>query len=274
MKKEINIVYHSKDLDGLCCGFLAKRHYRSGGYLIKMIPYDYYDPIPDIEGEIIMMDVSFPKEEMEKIKDRLIWIDHHKTAIEANDVNINGLRRVGDSASLLTWEYFQMKLNVPNLVFWIDQYDVWKKINDRQWEGVLRRQHHMRVILKDPSEEDNYSDWIRQLNHFSCDLSLCYDTILNINSVVSKRSFDLYFEGLLFNAANHQGNSESLKDSMKPEHDAVCLFYLDGKAGYWVVSLYGCGKDYDLSKIAVKHGGGGHAQACGFKLNNIEELIK
>jgi uncharacterized protein len=278
MKRKINIVYHSKDLDGLCCGFLAKKYYRELQYdEIIMIPWDYYDAIPEIDGLIVMLDVSFPKDEMDKIADRLTWIDHHKTAIDINNPNIMGRRRIGDSASMLAWEWFYKNDEVfgpPPLVKWIDAYDVWKKENDKQWRDVLIRQHHMRVALQDPSDFNNYVKWHDQYIAFTCNESLAYDTIININSVVAKRSFDLKFEGLLFNAANHQGNSESLKDSMRPEHDGVCLYYMDGKTGYVVVSLYGVGKDIDLSAIALKYGGGGHRNACGFKLNNFDQLIK
>lgn len=279
MKRKINIVYHSKDLDGLCCGFLAKKYYTEIGYdEIIMIPWDYYDPIPQMEGNIIMMDVSFPKEEMNKIADRLTWIDHHKTAIDVCNPNIMGLRRIGDSAAMLTWEWLYGNLDdvfgPPELIKWIDAYDVWKKESDYQWRQVLIRQYHMRALLQDPTDKVNYSLWLCQYINFQCDNPIAYETIININSVIAKRSFDLKFEGLLFNAANHQGNSESVKDSTRPEHDGVCLFYLDGKTGYWVVSLYGVGKDIDLSHIATQYGGGGHKNACGFKLNNIDQLIK
>lgn len=40
--------------------------------------------------------------------------------------------------------------------------------------------------------------------------------------------------------------------------------------GYVDVSLYHSpheNKDYDLSKIAVKYGGGGHRGACGFRVS-------
>ena len=47
-------------------------------------------------------------------------------------------------------------------------------------------------------------------------------------------------------------------------HDALCGFYFNGKK--WTVSLYHAKHrtDLDLSKIAVKYGGGGHRGACGF----------
>jgi hypothetical protein len=44
--------------------------------------------------------------------------------------------------------------------------------------------------------------------------------------------------------------------------------------GKWTVSLYGVPHrpDLDLSPIAVKHGGGGHRQACGFTTDQLPFL--
>jgi len=59
---------------------------------------------------------------------------------------------------------------------------------------------------------------------------------------------------------------------LTPEHDACFGFNWTGKE--WNVSLYHApGKEHhDLSLIAVKHGGGGHRGACGFKTNKLPFL--
>lgn len=82
------------------------------------------------------------------------------------------------------------------------------------------------------------------------------------------RSFLVEFEGLKFLAlTTARCNSLTFAAKDKPEtgHDALMGFYYDGKG--WTVSLYHANhrKDIDLSQIAVKHGGGGHRGACGFR---------
>jgi uncharacterized protein len=81
------------------------------------------------------------------------------------------------------------------------------------------------------------------------------------------RSFLLDWEGLKFLAlTTARCNSLTFASRDKPEtgHDALMGFYFHGKT--WTVSLYHAAHrtDLDLSKIAVKHGGGGHKGACGF----------
>lgn len=97
-------IYHSKDLDGICCGAIMKLKYPD----ITLIGYDYGEniweklrnagfvdesmsPIKSLQskfdGYIIMADVSLEMPEMFKLAEwcefRFTWIDHHKSAIEA-----------------------------------------------------------------------------------------------------------------------------------------------------------------------------------------------
>jgi len=100
-------IYHSKDMDGICCGAIMKLKYPD----ITLIGFDYGENIwlklmaagfaseekneaepptcfpPDgFDGEVIMADVSLKRDEMFKLAEwcgnRFTWIDHHKSAIE------------------------------------------------------------------------------------------------------------------------------------------------------------------------------------------------
>lgn len=86
-------------------------------------------------------------------------------------------------------------------------------------------------------------------------------------SIIKASGFTIHFEGLCFLACNHaRYNSHLFTAGLKPEHDACFGFNFDGEQ--WRISLYHApGKEHhDLSPIAVKHGGGGHRGACGFRL--------
>lgn len=91
-------------------------------------------------------------------------------------------------------------------------------------------------------------------------------------NAVNHRSFMVKWEGLRFLALNTVvGNSLTFaaKDVPETGHDALMMFRFDGK--FWHFSLYHAKHrtDMDLSVIAVKHGGGGHRGACGFKLTKL-----
>ncbi len=100
--------------------------------------------------------------------------------------------------------------------------------------------------------------------------SLQYAKTKENESIAKSSAFDLDFDGLKFCAINAaRYNSHLFTAAIRPEHDGLFGFNYDGKQ--WRISLYGVpGKpDIDLSKIAVKYGGGGHKQACGFKLDKL-----
>jgi hypothetical protein len=63
----------------------------------------------------------------------------------------------------------------------------------------------------------------------------------------------------------------TFKDALRPEHDACLAYFWNGTG--WRFSLYhAAGKEHhDLSKIAVKYGGGGHRGACGFQVKILSQ---
>lgn len=94
-------------------------------------------------------------------------------------------------------------------------------------------------------------------------------------SIIKAAGFTVEFEGLKFLACNHaRYNSFLFTAGLKPEHDACLGFaWRDGK---WTISLYHapCKEHHDLSKIAVKYGGGGHKGAAGFQVKTWELPFK
>lgn len=89
------------------------------------------------------------------------------------------------------------------------------------------------------------------------------------------RSFLIEWEGLKFIAlttARCNSLTFASKDVPETRHDALMGFYFNG--AQWVVSMYHAKHrtDLDLSKIAVKYGGGGHRGACGFPTDKLPFL--
>lgn len=88
--------------------------------------------------------------------------------------------------------------------------------------------------------------------------------------IITQRGFDLDFEGLKFRALNTaRCNSQTFEAALKLEHDGCLGFYWNGRA--FIVSMYATPHkpDIDLSRIAVKYGGGGHKGACGFEAKTL-----
>lgn len=140
------IVYHRIDWDGLCSyavlGKYVRHQMREEDSLIS-IGWNHGDNIPDLSGLdiIFVADISFPPTLMKQLAEesRLVWIDHHKTSIDASIQfgysGVPGLRRIGVGACELCWKYAFPKTKVPFAVKLLSCYDVFDK-KRIDWEGA------------------------------------------------------------------------------------------------------------------------------------------
>jgi len=292
-----NIIYHNRDLDGFCSGAIAKDFLLSCKIPyadINMIGYHYGDPMPELEygSTTYMLDVSFTPEQMLDLSAhvRLVWYDHHKSAIEDSVThgynNIPGVRRVGDSASLIAFQSMFVGCKIPEIVYWVDRYDVWKKSDPLKpwisWNDVMHAQYGMRSNFADPRCDDAFDYWRLAFNEDFMQSILeegrtLFEFEENQNAIRCKRAFDLEFQGLKFACINaFPAGSSVLNAYASSYHDALMVFSFNGATKMWEVSMYKNelnSESYDLSEIAKEYGGGGHASACGFSVKDIIAVI-
>lgn len=173
-------IYHSVDLDGWMSAAIVKYWHTmevDRKYLninnndttevnsINFIGYTYGQPIPDLSeyDKVIMCDISFPKDEMLKLEQRLgskfIWIDHHISAI--NEIHLNkegfladGIRDVRYAACELTWCYFfpNDMDNMPELVTLLGLYDSFRSKGTEEHQKVLEFQYGARQCITNYEE--------------------------------------------------------------------------------------------------------------------------
>ena len=295
------IFYHSADLDGHCSGaivydYMFKNHKDKG---IKLIPIDYgidFD-IDIINKDDIVYMVDFTLQDSKEDgtnryhktieihkKCSLYVIDHHKSnAKELKQAGIKGIYGENTKAACeLTWGWFYKNKEVPRFVKLLSDYDNWNNEDKTYWEeDVLPFQMGMRMKLTDPNILDAKRLWNMLFNIYNMfelsdflsktttegKLIIEYENKINADNI-KENSFEIEFDGLKFIVCNG-GRGSNLFDSIwdKNKYDAMMTFRCC-KNKYWAVSMYTT-KDIDLSKIAVKYGGGGHAGACGFQIKNI-----
>ena len=291
------VIFHRSDLDGLCCEAIARKAFGEQG--VTYLGWEYNDPVPDLSlyPTVYLLDISLPIEVMKQHADRLIWIDHHQTAIEAlKGTFIRGYRIDGVAACRLAWQWFLkvqrdamgMVWLLPDKTQFVDrmavepyavqllgEYDIWDKRNpdtDIFQLGML-------------AEQSPRWDLIFQLGRLTEDIrgarggpegafeveriidrgrAIQAFTEVQNAKIATERGFDLRWEGLFFRVLNTaRSTSLTFKAALRPEHDGCLSYFWNGRK--WIFSLYGVpGKgDVDLSVVAAKHGGGGHKQACG-----------
>jgi oligoribonuclease NrnB/cAMP/cGMP phosphodiesterase (DHH superfamily) len=268
--------YHGIDFDGKCSAAIVRRKYPD----CELIGVDYPNR-PDFEkiaeaDIVIIVDFSFDQDDMPRIWDmvglyNLVWIDHHKSALEkvhnTGLANIMGKRETGKAACELTWEYFFPDKPMPEAVRLLGRYDVWDKKCGYWDEIILPFQYGMRLNFWEPFS----SQWQTLFEHSSVvddikengEAILAYENQRNA-TYAEAMAFPVEFEGHEAWAINKAlSNSKIFETFGSQERPLWILFRY--KAGEWSYSLYSDVAMLDVSKIAVKYGGGGHAGAAGFK---------
>lgn len=271
------IIYHRSDFDGIFCREIAKRFL---GPEHNYIGWEYGDSIPQValDEELFILDLS-----VDGLMDHphLVWIDHHKTAIEKYPFTIRGIRLDGVATCRLAWNWFTHQSKAcrsfsaykerlvlePWAVRLAGEYDIWDK---RDPDAELF-QHGLRSEDLDWSQIFSNEKYVRHL--LDQGKALQYAKNKENESIAKAQAFDVDFAGLKFVAINAaRYNSFLFTAAVRPEHDGCLGFNWDGKK--WKVSLYGVPHkpDVDLSVIAKANGGGGHKQACGFVTDKLPFL--
>ncbi len=281
-------IYHSADADGWFCREIARKFLPDA----ELIGWDYGDPTPakatlDGTEQLYMLDISVPD-----LMDHpnLIWIDHHKSEIEKYGDKIPGYRIDGVAACRLAWQWFsQIKAGRPTKEDFVErqvseplavrlagEYDIWDKRDPdaELFQHGLRAQELTDNIWRDLlGYESDCATRVSQL--LSRGKVLEYARANEYAEVITSQGFDIEFEGLKFLACcSHECDIRShlFTAGIKPNHEALFGFTYTGKD--WRVSMYHAQghEHHDLSKIAVKYGGGGHRGACGFQADTLPFL--
>lgn len=172
-----NVIYHSKDLDGLMSGAIV-HHYQTGYWEpCTLHPYDYGENLDTrkFKGKsAVMIDVSMPMDRMELLSTscmEFMWIDHHFSAY--NDLieyceqkeykviqrKINDLILCTEVNAMNMTYYYSNRLsgceiasiifdkdlskNAKKVIQLLGQYDTWrmfddkKFINDDDWNNTV-----------------------------------------------------------------------------------------------------------------------------------------
>jgi len=341
--KHIAIIYHDADFDGKLsnevCRFHLKRLYPDAA--IHSFGWDYGQPVPLpeipalVEGEyhpdnpvktgsellewrfwdaIYIVDLSVDElMARPELRDKIVWIDHHKTAIDkwVNQGDkkygwqFKGYRIDGVAACRLCWQWFinicaqnklpcetvnvfhptkqdfiDRKVNEPELIRLAGEYDIWdhRDPDAKALQFGLRTLNYegWRLLIDAQFTNNRYTDVY--IGAVICDGRKIKEYCDKQNDEYSAvYSQTLNWEGYTFCCLNigQRGNSDLLRGGLKPEHQACFAWRYTGN--HALVSLYHAPghEDLDLSAIAKKYGGGGHRGACGFRLTlkQLAELL-
>ncbi|MBO4285309.1 MAG: hypothetical protein J5895_03660 [Alphaproteobacteria bacterium] len=278
-------IYHLADHDGKGSAAIVKSVYPE----VEFMPLNHDSEInyKEIEkhDKIVICDIALPLEymfELNATKD-LIWIDHHVSVIEEyeqkikeGEAPIKGIRKVGTAAIILTWNYFYPKKKLPLGIKLLGLNDVF----DLEDKRVRPFEYAMQSLGVNKPGESIWTQLIAdevEINPMVEKGRAILSYIHNRNYRLSRaQAFVTEFDGLRCICANiAQGYSEFYDslDDIK-EYDVMINFFMN-KKNCWNLSFYTAKDDVDVSKLAAKFGGGGHAKAAGASaLKELPEFLQ
>lgn len=275
-KPDAVLCFYHDDADGRCSAAIVRR---AVGKSVILQSTDYGDPVPwgkvEQVKQVIITDFSFPKGVMERMMatTSLVWIDHHKTAVEdlANLVDIPGRRDLNQAACVITWEYFFPEEPLPKAVAYIGDRDIWKH------EFPQTRPFNEGLFFED-SRPFNDELWQPLLSDDQAFISgliergevLYQARMLTIERSISRQGFEVEFDGHRTLAINGHASGE-MGEAIRKKGYEIGYCYQEAEQNgdlMTFVTLYS--DQVDVSEIARKHGGGGHPGAAGFSFRRSD----
>jgi len=266
-----SICFHHNDPDGHASGAIVK--YALGDD-VTLIESDYdgtpipWDQVEQAE-QVIVTDFSFPVNDMKRLAEgrELVWIDHHKSAMfvfEGIADDWPGIRDLSEAACVLTWKYFFSERPVPRAIVLIGDRDIWRWAEEDTGpfgESLYNQDHDANnAAFWKPLLEDDQAVLAKMIKEGA---RLREITLRNVNHMMAARSFEIRFEGYNTLAVNTRGNGDVGNYGRDRGYEIVyTVDEMQGGGLTTVVTLFS--NKIDVSVIANRFGGGGHAGAAGF----------
>ena len=219
---------------------------------------------------VYILDFSFSTEIMFGIDAqaaKLVMLDHHKSAAE----QLTGFAcRCGEvhfdmhkSGSRLAWEFFQPDKPLPDLVRFIEDRDIW----------VWQYPESAAFLAALDMEPFDFAHWAAmaafdaaQLQQFMARGQAMDDKFNKLAADIAEGAQAFVFNGQPGLMVNAPSVVHSLVgDKLSAKRGTFALMWSATKGGVIKVGLRSQ-RNFDCIALARSMGGGGHAQACGFKM--------
>jgi len=258
MKENVTVLYH-RDADGFGAAYAAWLRFGDGANYISV---QYGEPrpvIPKETEELFIVDFSYDFATCCDLASRyyLTIIDHHKTAESVLKDCDFAIFDMNKSGAVLTYEHFFEGEDVPLVLQYVQDRDLWRFDMD----------HSKEINAYIASLDEDFEVW------HMFDYNVAYKAGHAIQRVLDKQiesatrhlgiaQLDGHRTAVVNNTANiSESCHKILEDNIDVE---IALSYFIDKEGVTVCSLRSRG-DVDVSEIAKKRGGGGHKCAAGFR---------
>lgn len=277
------VIYHGRNCpDGFAAALAAWLFYEGQAEFLGLDHGEIksVDDLPTLDGRAVyILDFSFSADILRGIESRaakLVMLDHHKSAAE----KLTGFEcRCGivhfdmhKSGARLAWEFFQPELPIPDLVRFVEDRDIW----------VWQYPESPGFLAALDMEPFNFERWNEIAAFDGMQLSLYVERGKAMDEKFSKLAEGIAeaaqpvsFNGVSGLMVNAPGVFHSLVgDILSAKSGTFALMWSIDKSGIVKAGLRSQ-RPFDCIPLAESMGGGGHAQACGFKMSadRLPELL-
>jgi len=279
------VIYHGKCCDGFGSALSAYLYFKkhgeknANGKTIEYFPASFNQPPPNVIGRnVLICDFSYKKDITLKLieeSDGLLIIDHHKTAeSELKDIpDQHKIFMMNHSGAYLTWKFFFPSDEVPLLIRYIEDNDIWLKQmpNTREVTSyifALPFKFEEYEKLLDPDYITNtvipVATGMNKQNTFYIDQAMSHATV-KFTEINKKYYFIAHINSTILKS--EIGNQLLSKH---PNADFSAVYSMNNNTTY--ISLRSEDNRSDVSEIAKHYGGGGHRNASGITIYGSNEF--
>ena len=270
-RPETLVIYHGDCTDGFGAAYAA---WLVLGDAAEYHPCKYGDPIPEVSGRrVYILDFSFDPEILAAMSAAALSItllDHHQTARDklgclACGPRLSILFDLQKSGARLAWEHFHPGQPVLYLIERIEDRDLWRwRFDDtRDCLAVLDTLDQDFAAWHALRERTEDASALRALLAQGAALRRQFEQLV---ASAAKGAFELTLLGHRTLAVNAPSEFTSDLGNLLAQRTGsfAVVFKIESPAFVKVSlrALPGC----DVSPIALQFGGGGHPQACAFRL--------
>jgi oligoribonuclease NrnB/cAMP/cGMP phosphodiesterase (DHH superfamily) len=281
------ILYHGDCIDGFASAFACYYYFKVNKIKRKItyIPCQHQKPPPMLDGRnVLVCDFSYKYntlKELIKSSKKLIILDHHQSA-EKDLKNIpkeNKVFRMDHSGAYITWAYFFGEDNVPLMIRYIEDNDIWKR-------SMNQTRQFTSYITNIPKQFDQYEKLLDD-NFVKNSVIPAGDGMMKqndtyINDGIKKMAVNfilldnkLYFVGNVNTSILKSEIGNSFLTANPDVNFAIC-YSKNEYTGETYISLRSNNASTDVEEIASKFGGGGHRNAAGltvYSANTIPSIL-
>ena len=277
------ILYHGRNCpDGFAAALAAWLYFEGKAEFLGLDHGDtkQLSDLPALDGRAVyILDFSFATEIMQGLEARaakLVMLDHHKSAAE----KLTGFAcRCGvvhfdmhKSGARLAWEFFHPEQPVPDLVRLIEDRDIWV------WQ-YPESAGFLAALDMEPFE---FVRW-QEIAAFDASQLASYvqrgkamdEKFSKLAELIAESAQAITFNGVSGLMVNAPGVFHSLiGDLLSKKSGTFALMWSIDKTGVVKAGLRSQ-RSFDCIPLADSMNGGGHAQACGFKVDakRLPELL-